>query len=73
MSAYFLQKDFIVTEIQIASNTPIEEIVSHLRSQRTTGQLTFHLIDGGIRSITATVRTKPSEPLIEKIREMLST
>jgi hypothetical protein len=49
----------------------IEKLISVVRSQRTTGQLTLSLKEGGIRTIVLIERTRATSPERDKIREIL--
>jgi hypothetical protein len=40
--------DFLVTETSIDTKLPVDAVVAHLRNRRVTGQLVFHLSQGGV-------------------------
>ena len=63
--------EFVVTETLLKVNVPADRIVDVLREHRITGQLTFHMIEGGVRSVMLTARRKSSENPAEKIQEIL--
>jgi hypothetical protein len=60
--------EFFVTEQSLPANTPAEEILSRLRDTRMTGQLTYHFVEGGIRNIMLTRKTKVSSLRENKTR-----
>lgn len=63
--------EFVVTETLLRVNIPADRIVEVLRENRITGQLTFHMIEGGVRSVMLTARRKNIENETEKIVEIL--
>lgn len=51
---------YLLTETQIRRNISADEILRYLKTRRTTGVVTFNLVEGGVRSITIGERTKPT-------------
>jgi hypothetical protein len=64
-------EDYLITETVLDSSVSIEKLISVVRSQRTTGQLTLSLKEGGIRTIVLIERTRATSPERDKIREIL--
>ena len=73
-SADFVKQnnDFVVSETQLKANVPASDILESLRMNRTTGAITFQMIEGGIRSVTLVERRKTSQDEREQIREILN-
>ena len=65
-------QDFLVTETSIDTHLPIPAVVEHLRKRRVTGQLVFHLSQGGVQKVALVERTKARDGQREKIREILN-
>jgi hypothetical protein len=63
--------EIVVTETQLRATVPADLIVEVLRENRITGQLTFHMIEGGVRSVMLTARRNSVEDQTEKIVEIL--
>lgn len=63
--------DFLVTETTLDPSLPAEKVVKLLRSRRTTGQLVFHLSEGGIQKVALVEKTKTVDGPRKKIRELL--
>lgn len=63
--------DFLTTETTIDPTVSPTELVSFLRSRKTTGQLTFHLTQGGIQKIGVTEKTKAKVAESSKMRDVL--
>ncbi len=63
--------DYLITETLLKVNVSTDKIISLMRQHRTTGQMTVYFIDGGVRSIMLTEKTKASETDRVKIREIL--
>lgn len=63
--------DYLITETKIYNKTRRELIFEVLHEQKTTGELRFQLVDGGIRAIQLSEKTKMSEPQRDKIRQIL--
>lgn len=63
--------EVVVTETLLRVNVAADRIVDVLRENRVTGQLTFHMIEGGVRSVKLTARRNSSENETEKIVEIL--
>ena len=73
-SADFVKQnnDFVVSETHLKTNVPASDILESLRMNRTTGAITFQMIEGGIRSVTLVERRKTSHDEREQIREILN-
>ena len=63
--------DYLVTETTLDSKVSLAEIVTVLRGRKTTGQLVFHLSQGGIQKIALTEKTKADDDQAAEIRETL--
>jgi len=63
--------DYFVTTTTIKRTISIERLMTLLRARKTTGDLCFHMIDGGIRRIELNERTKATEEERDRIREIL--
>lgn len=63
--------DFLVTETTLDPKLPVDKVVEWLRSLKTTGQLIFHLSQGGIQKVALVEKTKAREGQREKVREIL--
>jgi hypothetical protein len=63
--------DFLVTETTLDPKIPADAIVAALRKRKTTGQLTFHISQGGLQKIALTEKTKADDCQAEKIRDIL--
>ncbi len=63
--------DFVVTETTVDPKIPVDKIVAYLRKQKATGQLTFHLSQGGVQKVALTEKTKVSEGQREKVRGLV--
>ncbi len=64
-------KDVLVTETTIDTKMPPDTLLSYLKGRSTTGSVTFHLIQGGIRQIVVVEKTKVPEPKRDNIRDSL--
>lgn len=64
--------EITVTETLLRVSVPAGVVVDVLRENRITGQLTFHMIEGGVRSVVLTARRNSIENQAEKIVEILS-
>lgn len=64
-------EDYLITETVLDSNVPIDKLISVIRAQRTTGELTLALSEGGIRTVKLVEKTKTSQTQRHKIREIL--
>ena len=62
--------DFLVTESTIDPKLPVDTVVSHLRSRKVTGQLVFHLSQGGVQKGALIEKTSAGSKR-EKVREIL--
>lgn len=63
--------EIVVTETALRVTVPAGRIVDVLRENRITGQLTFHMIEGGVRSVILSARRSNAESQSEKIVEIL--
>jgi hypothetical protein len=63
--------DFLVTETTLDPKLPVDAVVKVFRERKTTGQLTFHLSQGGVQKIALVEKTKADEEQSEKIRDIL--
>lgn len=63
--------DFLVTETTVDPKLPVDLVVSWLRQRKVTGQLVFHLSQGGVQKVALVERTKSPEGKREKVREIL--
>ncbi len=52
------RNEFFVSEESLPVDLPAEELLSRLRDSRTTGQLTYHFVEGGLRNVMLTRRTR---------------
>ena len=63
--------DSLLTETTLDPKIAVDTIVTTLRNRKTTGQLVFHLSQGGIQKVALTEKTKASDTQAEQIRELL--
>lgn len=63
--------DFVVTETTIDPKLSADLVVKFLRERRTTGQLVFHLSQGGLQKVSLVEKTKASGSQSTQIRELL--
>lgn len=70
-SAVLNNSEIVVTETLLRVTVPADRIVEILRENRVTGQLTFHMIEGGVRSVVLTARRNSIENQAERIVEIL--
>ena len=63
--------DFLVTETTLDPKLAVERVVTLMPARKTTGQLTFHLSQGGVQKIALLEKTKANEAQRGKIREVL--
>jgi hypothetical protein len=63
--------DSLVTDTTLDPRISPETIVDALRRRKTTGQLVFHLSQGGIQKILLTEKTKANDDQAEIIRKVL--
>ena len=68
---YRPNRDFLVTETPIDIDVDLSKLMAYLRFQRTTGTLTFHFNQGGIREILLYERTRATMEQRRKMREIL--
>ena len=64
-------KDFLTTETTFDPALPVETVVWAVRKVKTTGQLVFHLSQGGVQKVALVEKTKANESQSKKIRELL--
>jgi hypothetical protein len=50
--------DFMVTETTVDPRVPVDKVVAWLRERKATGQLVFHLSQGGVQKVALTEKTK---------------
>jgi len=67
-----VNQDYLVTETTVDPKLPVDKVVAWLRSRKTTGQLVFHLSQGGVQKVALVERTKARDGQREKIREILN-
>lgn len=63
--------DFLVTETTLDPKISVDAVVSHLRSRKVTGQLVFHLSQGGVQKVALVERTRATMAERKKVREIL--
>jgi len=63
--------DFLVTETTVDPKLPVDKVVAWLRQRKTTGQLVFHLSQGGVQKVALVERTRARDGQREKVREIL--
>ena len=63
--------DSLVTDTTLDPRASADEILAVLKKRKTTGQLVFHLSQGGLQRIALTEKTKANDMQAEKIREIL--
>jgi protein-L-isoaspartate O-methyltransferase len=63
--------DFLVTETTVDPKLPVDKVVAWLRQRRATGQLIFHITQGGIQKVALVEKTRAVDGQREKIREIL--
>ena len=66
-----VNSDFLVTETTVDAKLPVDRVVEWLRARKVTGQLVFHLSQGGVQKVALVERTKAKDGQREKIREIL--
>lgn len=66
-----VNQDFLVTETTVDPKMPVETVVAWLRKQKTTGQLVFHLSQGGVQKVALVEKTKARSGVREKLRQVL--
>ena len=64
-------RDFLVTETEVDPKIPVTAVVEHLRRRKVTGQLVFHMSQGGIQKVALMERTKVQDAKREDVREIL--
>ncbi len=64
-------QDFLVTETTVDPKLPVDKVVAWLRLRKATGQLIFHLTQGGIQKVALVEKTKTAEGKREQVRSIL--
>jgi hypothetical protein len=62
------ENEFYVSEQSLPVEIPAADLLDRLRDSRTTGQLTYHFIEGGIRSVMLTRKTRLGASVVTKKR-----
>jgi len=63
--------DSLLTETTLDPRIPPEVILEKLKKRKTTGQLVFHMTQGGLQRVALTEKTKANDMQAEKIRDIL--
>jgi hypothetical protein len=63
--------DFLVTETTLDPKLPVDQVVTVLRRKKTTGQLVFHLSQGGVQKVALVEKTKATAGKRQQLRELL--
>jgi hypothetical protein len=63
--------DYLVTETTLDPKISVDAVVSHLRARKVTGQLVFHLSQGGVQKVALVERTKATMKERKLVRELL--
>lgn len=64
--------DFLLTETTfVDGKVPPETILRVIRERKTTGELTYHISEGGIQRIVLKEKTRATAAQREKVREVL--
>ncbi len=63
--------DFLVTETTVDPKLPVETVVAWLRQRKATGQLVFHLSQGGVQKVALVEKTKAKDEVRQKVRALL--
>jgi hypothetical protein len=64
--------DFLLTETTfVDGKIPPETILKVIRERKTTGELTYHLSEGGIQRIVLKEKTRATPAQRDKVREVL--
>lgn len=63
--------DYLVTETTLDPKVPLATIVAAIRARKTTGQLVFHVSQGGVQKVALIERTRTTSTESEKIREII--
>jgi hypothetical protein len=63
--------DFLVTESTLDPKVPVDKVVSVLRALKITGQLVFHLSQGGVQKVALVEKTKAEDGERERIRKAI--
>lgn len=64
-------RDFLVTETEVDPKIPVPAVVEHLRRRKVTGQLVFHLSQGGIQKVALVEKSRAKAGQREKLRAIL--
>lgn len=67
-----VNQDYLVTETTVDPKLAVDKVVEWLRARKTTGQLVFHLSQGGVQKVALVERTRAREGQREKIRQILN-
>lgn len=63
--------DYLVTETTLDPKLPVSTIVAAIRERKTTGQLIFHVSQGGVQRVALVERTRTTQNESNKIREII--
>jgi hypothetical protein len=66
-----VNSDFLVTETTVDPKLPVDKVVAWLRQRKVTGQLVFHLSQGGVQRVALVEKTKAKDGVREKVRALL--
>jgi hypothetical protein len=66
-----VNSDFLVTETTVDPKLPVDKVVAWLRERKATGQLVFHLSQGGVQKVALVEKTKAKDGVREKLRALL--
>lgn len=63
--------DYFVTTTTLKRSVSVEALMEALRLRRTTGDLCFHLVQGGVRRIELNERKALNDAKSDQVREIL--
>jgi hypothetical protein len=63
--------DFLVTETTVDPKLPVDKVVAWLRARKATGQLVFHLSQGGVQKVALVEKTKADDEQRVQVRKIL--
>ena len=66
-----MNSDFLVTETTLDPKLSVEKVVEWLRQRKTTGQLVFHLSQGGVQKVALVEKTKAKKEQREAVRAVI--
>ena len=69
--AVVTSSDYLYTETVIDPKLSPDQLVLFLKQRKTTGQLVYHLSQGGTQRVVLVEKTKATVPQKEKIRDIL--